>query len=67
MKIEDKEIYIPHMVTIKEAAELMKDRGISETFIRKGVRTGKIIFVKSGRKTLINLDKFIEYLNEGGG
>ena len=55
------------MVTIKEAAELMKDRGISETFIRKGVRTGKIVFVKSGRKTLINLDKFIEYLNEGGG
>lgn len=68
MKTEDRSLYIPNMVTIKEAARLMKDKGVSETFIRRGVRAGKIVHVTAGRKTLINFDKLIDYLNgELGG
>ena len=51
---------IPHMVTIDEAAEVT---GISAYTIRRLVKQNKIVYIKSGTKYLVNLDRFIEYLN----
>ena len=56
----NKMVIIPRMRTIKQtAAEL----GLPEYFVRSLVKTGQITYVKAGRKVLINLDKFIEFLS----
>jgi excisionase family DNA binding protein len=52
------------MRTIKETAA---ETGLHEYFVRQLVKQGKIKYVKAGRKTLINLDLFIEFLNSGKG
>lgn len=54
----------PRMRTIRQAA---KETGFPEHAIRQLVRERKIVFVKCGSKALVNLDKFIEYLNKGEG
>lgn len=53
---------IPTMVTIQAAAD---QTGLSYGYIRKLCLAGKIVFVRSGSKYLINLEKFIDYLNNG--
>lgn len=53
---------IPTMVTIRMAAD---QTGLSYDYIRKLCLAGKIVFVRSGSKYLINLEKFIDYLNNG--
>ena len=56
---------MPTMLTIKETAA---KSGLSYGTIRRwcinGVFKG---FVKAGSKTLINYDRFVEFLNGGGG
>ena len=53
-------VIMPRMRTIKQtAAEL----GLPEYFVRTLVKQEQIAYVRAGRKVLINLDKFIEYLN----
>ena len=56
------DIKIPTMLTIKETAQKTK---ISEFFIRQLAISGKIVCVKAGKKYLINLEKFVEFLNTG--
>lgn len=51
---------IPTMLSIRETAERT---GLSKTYIRKLCWDRKISFVKTGTKYLINLERFIEYLN----
>ena len=51
---------IPQMLTINEIAKLVN---ISTYAIRKLVQANKITYFKSGSKVLINLDKFIDFLN----
>ena len=55
---------MPTMLTIKEAAA---KSGLSYGTIRRwcinGIFKG---FVKAGSKTLINYDRFVEFLNGGG-
>lgn len=51
---------IPRMRTIKETANLL---GLPVYFIRCLVSSGEIVAVKSGKKFLINFDRFIDYLN----
>lgn len=51
---------IPHMETIKTTAKLF---GLAEHFVRQLVVNGEIVAVKAGCKYLVNVDKFIEYLN----
>lgn len=51
---------IPHMVTISEAEQAT---GVSAYTVRRLVKQNKIIYIKSGTKYLVNLDRFIEYLN----
>lgn len=53
---------IPTMVTIKEAASRT---GLSYDYIRKLCLQRKIVFVKAGCKFLINMERLIEYLNQG--
>lgn len=53
---------IPHMVTLKEAAELT---GLSYDYLRKGCIRSEIVHIRTGAKFLINLDKLIEKLNGG--
>lgn len=51
---------IPHMETIKKTAGLFN---VSEYFIRKKVLNGEVSAIRTGRKYLVNVDKFAEYLN----
>ncbi len=54
------QIIPPRMRTILETAEIT---GIPVYRIRVLCKTGKISALQCGNKWLINLDKFIEYLN----
>lgn len=51
---------IPKMRTIAETA---KETGLTENFIRRLCLTGQIVNVRAGKKYLVNLDRFIEFLN----
>lgn len=53
---------IPKMLTINETA---KQTGLPAYFIRQCVLQGKIKYIKAGKKYLINLDKLVEFLNDG--
>lgn len=55
-------ITIPRMRTIKETAA---ETGIPYHTIRQWCLEGRITYIKAGNKYLINLDKFIEFLNAG--
>lgn len=53
---------MPRMRTIRQTAA---ETGLHEYFLRQLVKQEKIIFVKAGRKVLINLDRLYEYLERG--
>lgn len=53
----------PRMRTISATA---KELELPENFVRNLVKHNKIPYVKAGRKALINLDSFIDYLNKVG-
>ncbi len=53
---------IPRMRTIKETAEATQ---IPYHTIRQWCLEGKVMYIKAGCKYLINLDRFIEFLNTG--
>lgn len=53
---------VPRMVGITEAS---KQTGLSYDFIRKLCLQDKIVYVRAGVKYLINLDKLLEFLNQG--
>ncbi len=55
---------IPTMLTIKEAAD---KTGVAAHFIRNLAIQNEIVHVRCGKKYLINLEKFIEYLNTSKG
>lgn len=55
-----REFSIPKMATIEETAAMF---GVSSYFVRRLVRGGKVIAVKTGRKYLVNVDRFDDYLN----
>jgi len=54
------ETTIPRMRTIKETAEITE---LAYNYLRNLCLQNKIVYVRAGNKYLINLDKFIEYLN----
>lgn len=53
---------IPQMMTIEKAA---KFANLTKYHTRQLVLQGKVKFVKSGVKYLVNVDSLIEYLNNG--
>ena len=50
----------PLMKTIHEASV---ETGLSYYFLRRLCLQNKIVFIKSGRKYYINMEKLIEFLN----
>ena len=52
----------PQMATINEAAKIT---GLAKYFIRQLALQNKIKNVRAGKKILINVDKLIEFLNNG--
>ncbi len=57
-----KDAMIPTMLTIKETA---KRTGLSYDYLRTLCLRGEIVFIRTGSKYLINLDRLIDYLNSG--
>lgn len=55
---------IPTMLTIQETSNAT---GISYDRIRKMCLQGKIVHIRMGTKILVNMEKFVEYLNKGDG
>ena len=53
---------IPRLKTISEASKIV---GLAKYHIRKLVLQGKVKFVRSGVKYLLNMDSLINYLNNG--
>ena len=51
---------IPRMETIKKTAELF---GLPVHFVRSKVSSGEVVAVRAGKRFLVNVDKFAEYLN----
>lgn len=58
----DEQMKIPTMLPI---VQLSQRTGLSYDYIRKLCIQHKIVFVRAGNKYLINLEKFIEFLNNG--
>ena len=59
--MDENKMKFPTMMTIKETA---KATNLPEHFIRKLIWDNKIIYSVAGNKYFVNVDKFIEYLNE---
>ena len=58
----NQKLKLPQMETINETAKLFN---VSPYFVRQTVLTGKVPHVKAGKKYLISVEKFSEYLNAG--
>lgn len=54
---------IPRMRSIKECAT---ELNIPVHALRQWVKSGEVPAIYAGKKALINLDKLIDYLNNGG-
>lgn len=55
---------IPRMLTIRQCSQ---ETGISYERIRQLCLQKKIVHFRAGNKYLVNLDKFIDFLNTGEG
>lgn len=53
---------IPTMVSLNEASG---QTGLSYDYLRKLCLQKKIVYVRAGCKYLVNLEKLVEYLNQG--
>ena len=53
---------VPTMLTLRETA---RQTGLSYDRIRKLCLQGKIVYVRSGSKIFVNMDRFIDFLNHG--
>ena len=56
------EVRIPRMVPLQTLAD---ESGISYKALWQMCKHNKIVHIKSGNKFLVNVDKFVEYLNAG--
>ncbi len=53
---------IPTMKSISECSEIVR---LAKYHVRRLVLQGKVKYVRSGSKYLVNVDSLIEYLNNG--
>ena len=56
------EIKIPRMIGIDDAAEMF---GLTRYFVRQLCLQKRIVFVKAGKKYLVNAERLADYLNRG--
>ena len=54
------DIHIPTMRTIAETAEIFH---LPVHFVRQKVNAGEVVAVRAGKKFLVNIEKFAEFLN----
>lgn len=52
----------PIMKTVKE---IMEETGFSYRHLVRLCHENRIVYIKAGKKFLINYEKFVEYLNTG--
>lgn len=62
MKTMGEAVLFPRMGTIKEAADAS---GLAIYRVRHLVASGKIRYIRAGRRILVNLDSLARYLNAG--
>lgn len=55
-------VTVPTMVTIQEASDLTH---INYHALWKMCKTNKIVHIKCGNRYLINMEKLVEFLNQG--
>lgn len=53
-------VHIPRMETIKKTAEIF---GLPVHFVREKVNSGEVVAVRAGKKFLVNIERFADYLN----
>ena len=53
---------LPMMLNIKDTAEMA---GLAIHHVRQLVKQGKVAYITSGRKVLVNFDSMVEYLHAG--
>lgn len=53
---------MPIMIPIKK---VMEETGLSYRYVVNLCQQNKIVYIKAGKKYLINYDKLIEFLNTG--
>lgn len=58
--MENIQLKIPTMENIKKTAEIF---GLPEHFVRSKVASGEVVAVRAGKRFLVNVEKFAEYLN----
>ncbi len=58
--MNDNTLKIPRMESIKRTAELF---GLPVHFVRSKVASGEIVAVRAGKRFLVNVDRFADYLN----
>ena len=58
--MENKQFAIPTMENIRKTAEIF---GLPEHFVRSKVASGEVVAVRAGKRFLVNIEKFAEYLN----
>ena len=56
----DNKLKIPQMEGIRRTAEIFN---LPVHFVRQKVNAGEVVAVRAGKKFLVNIDKFAEYLN----
>lgn len=54
---------IPEMVSLREAS---RRTGLSYDFLRALCLQGRIAFIRTGVKYLVNLGRLVDFLNNGG-
>lgn len=54
------ELKVPRMEPVKKIAKIF---GVSIPFVYQKVKSGEVVAVRAGKKFLVNVDKFAEYLN----
>lgn len=57
---DDKAFVPPRMETIKKTAEIFK---LPVHFVRCKVASGDVVAVRAGKRFLVNIDRFADYLN----
>lgn len=58
--MDDVHISIPTMRTINETAKIFN---LPPHFVRQKVLAGEVVAVRAGKKFLVNIEKFTEFLN----
>lgn len=63
LKEGDEHMKIPRMLTINECAKEFAGTGLTGFRIRQLALNNEIVYLRAGKKILINVERLIDYLN----